>query len=49
MMRMTIAPTVTPIMVPVERLDFAVVVLLPVPSDIELPELVVPPVVVLGT
>jgi hypothetical protein len=41
---MTIAPTVTPIIAPVERLDFAVVVLPPVPSDVELPELVVPPV-----
>jgi hypothetical protein len=42
-MSITITPTVTPIMATVERLDFAVGVLPP-----GLPELVVPPVVVVG-
>jgi hypothetical protein len=44
---MTTAPTATPTMTPVERPDFAVVAVPPVLSGVELPELVVPPVVVL--
>jgi len=46
-MRMTTAPVATPTMAPVERLDFAVVAVPPVLSGVELPELVVPLVVVL--
>jgi hypothetical protein len=45
---MTTAPTATPTMAPVERPDFAVVAVPPVLSGVELPGLVVPPVVVLG-
>jgi hypothetical protein len=46
-MRMTIAAMATPTVAPVERHDFGAVTVPSVFSGVELPELVVPPVVVL--